>query len=144
MTTEQHGEAVDPLKWCQTSGDEQVEVGSSALYNLLKMFGPITRPPDKLIAGFEMPSRTFWSKSSLTMGWFLMFFALLANFTVERVSTMLSSAGLIIAIIVVLQFPPRLFGCVVVGVCVVGDGGFDNVEVEIPQPCHYARRTRTP
>lgn len=49
-----------------------------------------------------------------------MFLALLANFTVERVSTMLSSAGLIMAIIVVLQFPPRLsLGDVVVVVVVI-------------------------
>mmetsp|Transcript_1429 Transcript_1429/g.5628 ORF Transcript_1429/g.5628 Transcript_1429/m.5628 type:complete len:278 (-) Transcript_1429:895-1728(-) len=53
-------------------------------------------------------SSDFWSRSSFTRASFLMFFALLANLSVESDSTNASSAGLIIAIIVVLQLPPRL------------------------------------
>lgn len=75
------------------------------------------------------------------MGWFLMFLALLANFTVERVSTILSSAGLIIAIIVVLQFPPRLLFAGVAGVRIVADG-LDAVEG--PQPRQHGTGTPTP
>mmetsp|Transcript_20734 Transcript_20734/g.29800 ORF Transcript_20734/g.29800 Transcript_20734/m.29800 type:complete len:215 (-) Transcript_20734:1187-1831(-) len=49
----------------------------------------------------------FWSRSSLTFASFLIFLALLANLRVDKVSAMASSAGDIIAIIVVLQFPPN-------------------------------------
>ena len=47
----------------------------------------------------------FWSKSSLTLASLRMFFARLANFKVDNDSTIASSAGEIIAIIVVLQLP---------------------------------------
>mmetsp|Transcript_35864 Transcript_35864/g.101528 ORF Transcript_35864/g.101528 Transcript_35864/m.101528 type:complete len:285 (+) Transcript_35864:1544-2398(+) len=52
--------------------------------------------------------RVRWSISSLTVAMFLMFFARLANLSVDSDSGKASSAGEIMHIIVVLQFPPRL------------------------------------
>ena len=49
----------------------------------------------------------FWSRSSLTRASFLMFLARFANLSVDVDSTNASSAGEIIAIIVVLQLPPN-------------------------------------
>mmetsp|Transcript_2658 Transcript_2658/g.5527 ORF Transcript_2658/g.5527 Transcript_2658/m.5527 type:complete len:331 (+) Transcript_2658:904-1896(+) len=69
--------------------------------------------------------RDFWSRSSFTLGSFLMFLALLANLRVLKLSTIASRAGLIIAIMVVLQFPPRLSSRILVsfesryGTCVL-------------------------
>mmetsp|Transcript_4463 Transcript_4463/g.20026 ORF Transcript_4463/g.20026 Transcript_4463/m.20026 type:complete len:356 (+) Transcript_4463:662-1729(+) len=51
--------------------------------------------------------RDFWSRSSLIRAVFLMCLARLANLSVESDSVKDSSAGEIIAIIVVLQLPPR-------------------------------------
>ena len=50
-----------------------------------------------------------WSRSSLTRAWFLMFLARLANLSVDKDSGKDSRAGEIMAIIVVLQLPPRLY-----------------------------------
>ena len=52
-------------------------------------------------------SSDFWSRSSFTRASFLMFLARLANLSVDSDSMNASSAGEIIAIIVVLQLPPR-------------------------------------
>jgi len=52
-------------------------------------------------------SRALWSTSSLIFAEFLIFFALVANFNVEIDSLYPSNEGDIMAIIVVLQFPPR-------------------------------------
>ena len=51
-------------------------------------------------------SSDFWSRSSFTRAVFLMCFARFANFTVDKLSANASSAGEIIAIMVVLQLPP--------------------------------------
>ena len=50
-----------------------------------------------------------WSRSSLTRAWILMFLARLANLSVDKDSGKDSRAGEIMAIIVVLQLPPRLY-----------------------------------
>mmetsp|Transcript_42921 Transcript_42921/g.86774 ORF Transcript_42921/g.86774 Transcript_42921/m.86774 type:complete len:269 (-) Transcript_42921:160-966(-) len=48
----------------------------------------------------------FWSRSSFTFASFLMFLARFANFRVLKLSAKASNAGLIMAIMVVRQFPP--------------------------------------
>lgn len=53
-------------------------------------------------------SRALWSISSLTLASFLIFFALVANFKVDYDSPKASAEGETIAIIVVLQLPPKL------------------------------------
>jgi len=52
-------------------------------------------------------SKAYWSRSSFIWAWFLIFFALVANFKVLIVSLNASLLGDIIAIMVVLQLPPR-------------------------------------
>mmetsp|Transcript_62364 Transcript_62364/g.167307 ORF Transcript_62364/g.167307 Transcript_62364/m.167307 type:complete len:202 (+) Transcript_62364:376-981(+) len=61
-----------------------------------------------LISCSYLRSSPRWSRSSLTRAWFLMFLARLANLSVDSDSGKASSAGEIMAIIVVLQLPPRL------------------------------------